>query len=494
MAGDRMKDAYDVVVVGSGAGGGVVAAELAQRGRDVLLLECGPHLRAADFTRFEAKAAHDLFWPLRMAPVSGGEMVAFLAGRCVGGTTTINTKVALRAHERDVAKWHPATGLTNDRNEPFTAADLDPYYDRVEHVLGVRERSDWRKSVHTVAAGFRALGAELESVRSYTDANCTSCGSCIQGCPSNAGKSTMNTYIADALARGILELRANAEVERVLVEDTADGRRATGVEYVDDGGGRHTVGARAVVVAAGALNTPQLLIRSGLENASIGRHLGLHPVRLVYGLFDEPQDAHMVYPITAHCMEHQHDEDGGFVIEATTIQDPISFATTLCDESGPLWGPRLVDAVRRFRYWIGFLAMANDDNNSAVVVGDDGAERFDVDFQPHERERIEAGLRFSRAVLEAAGATQVYWTGLASTHVQGSCRMGDDPARSVVDRNGESHDVKRLFVGDASLVPRTLSVNPSLTIMALATRLAYHLDADASAYLGSKHAGMSAAV
>ncbi len=90
--------------------------------------------------------------------------------------------------------------------------------------------------------------------------------------------------------------------------------------------------AGAVVVAAGALNTPQLLSRSGLGNAAIGRHLGLHPVRLVYGLFDEPQDAHMVYPITAHCMDFQHDEDGGFVIEATTIQDPISFATTLCDE------------------------------------------------------------------------------------------------------------------------------------------------------------------
>jgi choline dehydrogenase-like flavoprotein len=343
--------------------------------------------------------------------------------------------------------------------------------------------------VRTVEAGFRKLGRALEPVHSYTDGNCMHCGSCLQGCPTNAGKSTMNTYIADALARGILELRANATVERVLIESS----EATGVEYVDGPGERHTVHAGAVVVAAGALNTPQLLIRSGLANASIGRHLGVHPVRLVYGLFDEPQDAHMVYPITAHCVKFQHDEDGGFVIEATTIQDPISFATTLCDESGPLWGPGLVEAVRRFRHWIGFLAMANDDNNSAVVVGEDGGERIDVHFQPNELERIDAGLRFSREVLEAAGAKQVCWTGLASTHVQGSCRMGDDPARSVVDRNGESHDVKRLFVGDASLVPRTLSVNPSLTIMALATRLAEHLDADPNGYLGARAAVASAA-
>jgi choline dehydrogenase-like flavoprotein len=488
-----MKDDFDVVVVGSGAGGGVVAGELAQRGRDVLLLEIGPHRTAADFTRWEAKATHDLFWPLRLAPLPNGEMVAFLGGRCVGGTTTINTKVALRAHERDVAKWHAATGLTNERNEPFAASDLEPYYDRVEQVLGVRERSDWRKSVHTMEAGFKALGTELEPVRSYTDVNCMSCGSCLQGCATNAGKSTMNTYIADALARGLLELRANAAVERVLTEDSADGLQATGVEFVDGAGERRTVQARAVVVAAGALNTPQLLIRSGLTSASIGRHLGLHPVRLVYGLFDEPQDAHMVYPITAHCMDFQHDDDGGFVLEATTIQDPISFATTLCDEDGPMWGQRLVEAVRKFRHWSGVLAMANDDNNSAVVVDESGGERFDVDFQPEELDRIDRAFRFSRDVLEAAGAKRICWTGLASTHVQGSCRMGDDSARSAVDRNGESHDVKRLFVGDGSLVPRTLSVNPSLTIMALATRLAEHIDADANGYLGAKAAGVSAA-
>ncbi len=480
-----MRDEFDVVVVGSGAGGGVVASELAQCDRDVLLLETGRHLTAESFSRFEAKATYDLFWPMRFAPLPDGDAVAFLAGRCVGGTTTINTKVALRAHERDVAKWYPATGLTNEEGEPFTAADLDPYYDRVEDFLGVRERSDWEKSVYTVQEGFRAVGAELEPVRSYTDANCMSYGSCLQGCPTNGGKSTMNTYIQAALARNLLELRAEANVERVLIEDSADGPVAVGVEYVDSAGERHTVRAKVVVAACGALNTPGLLIRSGLRRASIGRHLGLHPLRLVYGLFEEPQDAHIAYPISSHCMDFQTDEDGGFVIEAATVQDPIGFATTLCDEHGPLWGPRLVEAVRRYRYWSGVLAMVNDENNAAVIVDDDGSERFEVDFQPSELERIDAAFTFSREVLEAAGATRICWTGLTSTHSQGSCRMGDDPERSVVDRNGESHDVKRLFVGDGSLIPRTLSVNPSLTIMALATRLAEHLEADESGYLSS---------
>jgi choline dehydrogenase-like flavoprotein len=475
-----MKDRFDVVVVGSGAGGGVVAGELAKRGRDVLLLEVGKHYTAADFVRWESKATHDLWWPLRLAPLPNGEMLAFLAGRCVGGTTTINTKVALRAHEKDVAKWHGETGLTNDRGEPFAASDLAPYYDRVEEVLGVRERSDWTKSVYTVEAGFKALGAELEPVRSYTDVNCMRCGSCLQGCPTNAGKSTQNTYIHEAWARGLLELRAEADVRRVLIEDDA----ATGVEYVDSTGEAQTVHAGAVVAACGSLNTPQLLMRSGIDGPAVGKNLGLHPVRLVYGLFDEPQDAHLVYPITAHCMDHQHDEDGGFVLEATTIQDPISFATTLCDENGPMWGQPLVDAVHKFRHWVGILAMVSDENNASVAV-DDGAERFDVDFNERELERIEASFDFSRRVLEASGARQICWTGLASTHVQGSCRMGDDPERSVVDRNGEAHGVRRLFVGDGSLVPRTMSVNPSLTIMALATRLADHLDADPNGYLAA---------
>ena len=379
-----MKEVFDVVVVGSGAGGGVVAGELAQRGRAVLLLEAGPHRTAADFMRWEAHANHDIWWPLRLAPLPDGDVVAFLAGRCVGGTTTINTKVALRAHERDVAKWYAASGLTNDDGEPFAASELDPYYDRVEQVLGVRERTDWPKSVHTVEPGFKALGVELEPVTAYTDPNCMRCGSCLQGCATNAGKSTMNTYIHDALAGGRLELRAEAVVDRVLIEDSrADWcgvrRQRWGAPASRSPTPSSSPGARSTLRSCSSA--------AGSTTRTLVRHLGLHPVRLVYGLFDEPQDAHMVYPITAHCMDFQHDEEGGFVIEATTIQDPISFATTLRDEQGPFWGPRLVEAVRGFRNWIGLLALVNDENGSSVVVDEDGGERFDVDFEPVETER-----------------------------------------------------------------------------------------------------------
>ncbi|MCC7099970.1 MAG: GMC family oxidoreductase N-terminal domain-containing protein, partial [Rubrivivax sp.] len=284
-----MSEGFDVIVVGSGAGGGVIASELALGGRRVLLLEAGRHLTSADFKRFEVKANHDLYWPMRFAPLPGGDVVAFLSGKSVGGSTTINTKVALRAHERDIAKWHPASGLTNDEGEPFSLADLEPFYDRVEKVLTVRERGDWGKSVFTAQAGFKALGTDVEPVMSYTDAKCLSYGSCLQGCPTDGGKSTMNTYIARALAEGGLDLRSGVQVQRILIEDKGHGPCATGVEYRAVDGSVQQAHARFVVAAAGAFNTSLLLLRSGLSNPAIGRHVGLHPLRLVYGLFDEIQ-------------------------------------------------------------------------------------------------------------------------------------------------------------------------------------------------------------
>ncbi len=498
-----MSEHHEVIVVGSGAGGGVVAAELADAGRDVLLLECGPHVSAADHVRWEARATHELWWPVAFAEPERSDqppMVMF-RGRCVGGTTTINTKVALRPCEEDYEKWQAAAGLVNDHGDPFGEPDLLPYLERVERRLGVRERSDWQQCVKTVEPGFNALGAELEPVMSYTDANCMRCGSCLQGCPTNAGKSSLNAYVQPAVVHSGLELRADCDVRRVIIEDRGNGPEATGVECVDGAGEPHRVDADVVVVAAGALATPGLLLRSGVRAAAgdspssrlIGANLGFHVARLVEGLFDEPQDAHMVYPISAHCMQFQRDADGGFVVEAATVQDPIGFATALCDEQGvPLWGDELVQAVRGYRYITGLLTLANDENTGSAWVDENGRDRYSFAFNGREQERIDRSLAFAQEVLRAAGAKRLFHTGLLSTHVQGSCRMGSDPERSVLNAHGESHDVRRLFVGDGSAVPRTLSVNPSLTIMALASRLAAHIDAAEHDYLASNAARATA--
>jgi choline dehydrogenase-like flavoprotein len=483
---------FEVVVIGSGAGGGVVAGELAERGRKVLLLEAGGHYVAADFVRWESRAAHDYWWPLSFGMPAGDfglGPIVMISGRCVGGSTTINTKVALRATQRELDKWHAATGLTNAHGAPISTADLDPYYDRVERYLGVRDRAtDWdlKRCVQTAKKGFEAVGAKLEPVRAYVDENCEQCGSCLQGCPTNAGKSTMNTYIQRNWLSGALTVRPNSFVDRVLIAPHDTGLEATGVRYTDQTTGEsHEVDADVVVVAAGSLRSPQVLMRSNVPNANVGRHLGFHPAHFVFGLFDEPQDAHMVAPISGHCYDFAADEDGGFAVEAATVQDPIGFAAGLCDENGPMWGQPLVEAAKKYRRWIGLLNMSNDENNGAVTLDENGNELFLSDFQPNELGRVHRAREFSTKVLKAAGATQILWSGLATTHMQGTCRMGADPTTSVVDTNGQSHEVDRLYVGDSSLFPRTLSVNPSLTIMAMATRLAEYLDSGAAGQLSA---------
>jgi choline dehydrogenase-like flavoprotein len=487
---------YDVIVVGSGAGGGLIAGELADAGRHVLLLEAGPHKTAADYTRWEARANHEMWWPIAWAepPRPDQPPMPLFRGRLVGGTTSINTKVALRPSGEDYEKWHAAAGLLNDDGEPFGEADLLPHLKRVESRLGVRVRDDWQQCVKTVAPAFAQLGAELESVDSYTDENCMRCGSCLQGCPTNAGKNTLNVYIQPAIVHSGLELRAGADVRRVLIEDRGNGPEATGVEFLDEDGVSHEVHAEIVVVAAGALGTPGLLLRSGVREAAgdstssrlIGRNLGFHIARLVEGLFDQIQDAHSAYPITAHCMKFQRDADGGFIVEAATIQDPIGFAAALCDDNGvPIWGEELVELMRRYRYFTGLLTMVNDENTGTAWVDEAGRDRFSINFNAREQQRVDASLAFAQDVLRRAGARRVVQTGTLSTHIQGSCRMGSDPERSVVGAHGESHDIRRLFVGDSSVVPRTLSVNPSLTIMALASRLAEYLGGDQHGYLTS---------
>ncbi len=491
-----MNERREIVIVGSGAGGGVVAGELAERGRDVLLLEAGPHQTAADFMRWEARANHELWWPPAFAEPAGasGPPMLLFRGRCVGGTTTINTKVALRPAVEDYEKWHAAAGLEGAGGGPFGEPDLLPYLERVEQRLGVRERTDWQQCVKTVMPGFKALGAELEPVMSYTDYNCMRCGCCLQGCPTNAGKSTLNTFIHPPWAEGKLTLRAGCEARRVILSPAAGvgPPEATGVEYVAPDGSLTQVDADVVVVAAGSIATPGLLLRSGVREAAggsasselIGRNLGFHAARLVEGRFDEVQDAHMVYPITSHCMDFAADAEGGYIVEAATIQDPIGFAAGLCDEHDvPVWGPELVQALRSYRYFTGLLTLVNDENTGTAWVDETGADRYRFAFNEREQARIDESLAFARAVLAASGAKRIYQTGVLSTHMQGTCRMGSDPSRSVVDAHCEAHDVKRLFVGDGSVIPRTLSVNPSLTIMALGSRLADYLHAGDHGYL-----------
>ncbi len=204
---------FDVVVVGSGAGGGVVAGELADRGRRVLLLECGPHRTAADFTRWEAKANHDFWWPLRFAPINGGA-----DGMIDPARSPVRRRDDHDQHEGRASgpRERPRQVARGERARRRQRSAVRLVRPRRRTTTASRRVSASASAPTGARASTRSSPASARSaptsspVRSYTDANCMSCGSCLQGCPTNAGKSTLNTYIHDAWAAGRLELRAEA--------------------------------------------------------------------------------------------------------------------------------------------------------------------------------------------------------------------------------------------------------------------------------------------
>ena len=481
---------WDAIVVGSGAGGGIVASRLAERGRRVLLVEAGDHHQASSFSRWELHASKQLWNPPKFAQTraDGSRPIVMVSGKGVGGSTNINTKVGIRAQDQDYRKWYEAVGLVNDSGRPFGAADLAPWFELVEATMHVRPRNDWTEGVRIVERGFTALGNQLHAVTAYTDENCESCGSCTAGCPSNAGSTTQNRYIQPAMVRHGLEVMPNTRVTRVHTTSTrANRREVTGVEVESAGGRRETLEAPVVIVAAGALVTPQILQLSGLDRLGtssselIGRTLGTHTSRMVQGLYDEVMDAHVVYPITAHCKDFAEDNDGGFVVEATTLLDPIGLASNLVDEDfAPLWGQRLTDTMNSYRHLAGLFMMTNDSNLGRVTATEDLQGEFYVEMPTDDERRLDEAFAFCTEVHRAAGAKDVIPTGYITSHVQGSVRMGSDPARSSCDANQQLWDVDGLYIGDSSVIPRTLTFNPSLTIMALAERLAAHLNSGGS--------------
>lgn len=477
-----MSQIVDAVVIGAGAGGGIVATRLARAGRRVTLLEAGGHHEAGTFSRFEARASRQLWNPPRFARTPDGPPVVMVSGKGVGGSTNINTKVGIRAIAQDYAKWFDASGLANAHGQPFGPADLDPWFEITERTLGIRVRDDWTHSVRHVEKGFNAMGATLLPVTSYTNTDCESCGSCTAGCPSNAGATVQNRYLNPVIRDGSLDLRSDSRVTRILTTSEGGRRRATGVEYRDADGQVQRIDADVVVVAAGALVTPQLLQLSGLaelgtpSSALIGRTLGTHTARMIQGIFPEPMDAHIVYPITAHCEDFADDAAGGFVVEATTLLDPIGLASNLVDEHmAPLWGSRLAEVMSKYRNMAGLFMMTNDSNVGIVTATEDLNGDYEIPMPAHDRERLDRGYAFCLDVLNAAGAVDHVSTGYITSHVQGSVRMGSDPERSACNADQQLWDVDGLYIGDGSVVPRTITYNPSLTIMAFAERLAAHL-------------------
>jgi choline dehydrogenase-like flavoprotein len=482
------------VVVGSGAGGGVVAAELAAAGQDVIVLEKGEHHETGDIDQLEVASFRRLYLDAGLT-ATADQGVILLAGSCLGGGTVVNYTTSFATPDGVRAEWSRVSGL-----DLFTSSAFTRSLDAVCARLGVNTDHGAASSRDAIMeAGLRACGWHVATMPRDV-VGCTQddvCGYCGFGCARDAKRSTLRTYLEDAAA-GRARFVVECDARRVIVERGV----AVGVEARSRGGARLRVRARAVVAAAGAVNTPALLLRSGL-GGEVGNGLRLHPVTAAWALFDRE-----VRPWTGTVQSRYSNEladlDGGYGVRFETAPVHPAFQAIGATWDGADAFAATMDELPRTSL-VGLLV--RDRDGGRVTVARSGRPVLRYQVSPYDQRHVRRGLEAAARVLLAAGARRVRavtarpavleaggsvdeWlalldhigygpnrTGYVTFHQMGSCRMGADAARGAVDGAGQSHEVRRLFVADASLFPNASGVNPMITVMALAHHVAQEMKA-----------------
>jgi choline dehydrogenase-like flavoprotein len=505
----------DVAIVGSGAGGGLVAARLVQAGLSVMVLEAGTYIAEAELPRGEAAAFRDLFLD-RGTTATSDLGITILAGAGVGGGTTINWTTSLAPPDWLRAEWATTHGL-----EGFDGAETDADLDRLARELDVQPPSAIPPKERVILDGAAALG--WEAAPNLRNAGpCTDCGACSFGCPFGRKRGGERGHLAAACAAGA-QLVARATVDGIDVS----GVSATGVRgrLRPDGDGPprpFSVRARQVVMAAGGLRPPLLLQASGFAHPQLGRNLRLHPVVAVAAMLDEPVVVWQGPTQAARSLEWWRPgppaaggigpAHGGFVIESAPPH-PGLLASALPWESGA----REMGLMERIRHFAPLIALIRDQGSGRVRWSRGGHPRIEYRLSRPDGDTARRALVEMARLGRAAGATRLlgvatpplWWSAadgdaafegflrraaqlstspnrisLFSAHQMGSARAGLDPRGYPCDPHGRvrsdpgSAVISGLYVGDGSLFPSAPGINPMLSVMALAERTARAVLAD----------------
>lgn len=468
---DRTIDA-DVCVIGAGAGGAVAAAELAEGGADVVLLEQGHRHDPDSFTARPPQMLARLYRDAGQTLTLGNPPILLPLGGGLGGTTLVNSGTCLRTPPSVLERWRAEFGLEVDEDS------LRPCFERVESALSVTEVTPELAGNNAAIArrGAERLGWSHGYLRRNAR-GCVGSGVCAFGCPTSAKQHTGITYVPRAERAGA-RIVTGASVERIAVKDG----RASGAHARMASGARVEVRAPTVIVAAGTIHTPMLLARSGLGRTSgqLGRNLSLHPATAAFARMDEIVDMAKGVPQSFYV-----DEFAGEGIVFEGVAGPPSYAAM----SLPLTGERHAEAMAAYRHLAQFGLMVSDSSRGSVrLLGGRTVIRYDL--SDADLNRFRTGLARMRELLQAAGAREVYLPlpptvepervrahqlKLMAFHPLGTARADARAAHGVVDGDLQLHDAPGVYVADGSAVPSSLGVNPQITIMALATRLAFHL-------------------
>lgn len=503
----------DFCIVGTGAGGAVLAQRLARYGFSVVCLEAGTWMDSENDMVSDESGARPLYWnDLR---ITGGNEPLLLgannSGKAVGGSTVHYAAFCPRLHPSDF-RVRSLDGVADDW--PISYEDLEPYYEQMEREYPVAgpARFPWGKphgypyaplqsgtAGHVLIRGCLALGIPVVpggpiAITAGTFGKRPHCifrGFCLQGCKVGSKHSTLVSHVPDAIEHGT-EIRAGSMAFDIPID--RDGR-VTGVRYyrtTDDGKFREEMQrARFVAVAGYAVETPRLLLNSksgrfpnGLANSNglVGKRLMAQAGQVVWGRFDSPIRQYKAPPACAETEEFyetdpRNDFARGYAIQ-TVSPLPIAMAH-LINEENPTFGWELRHLMEEYNHYaaIGVLGELLPDERNYVSLADEvdqyGIPVAYVHFNLFENDRrlIRAGVQRAREILDAAGSRETHFVDRYA-HLVGTCRMGADPATSVVDQYCRSWEVPNLFICDGSVMVTQGSANPALTISAVAARTA----------------------
>jgi len=506
---------FDVVIVGSGCGGGVAAATLAKAGYSVIVLEKGPYLSPSEITNLEAESLDRMFESHGILTSSDGN-VMMLAGSTLGGGSAINWSCGLETPEHVRREWIEKYGLVQFGD------GYDEHMTAIKEQVGCDDKSGVKhnKLNQHLIDSCKTMGYDCDSaalVMRNSDKDAT--GFLCFGDRYGNKNDGLSTYLKDAVDHGA-KIIENCAVHKILMESTGSsrGKRATGV-IAKVGSYQLTINAkRCVVVAAGSLNTPCVLLRSGLKNKHVGRHLHVHPVIIAVGLFDKEADinCYLKAPMTTVCNEFQMGPQGNGY--GPKIECP-STHTGLMGAALPFTSPEEYKLrMLRLRHALPYILLMRDSSEGRVRVGPDGfSPQIDYVLNDDDKESFLHSLKGVVKLLVATGANLVltghcqdpslqlgdevprtkesieanpqiqayldsitdrgmkeHEMGVYVAHQMGSCRMSTSPG-GVVDSSGETWECNDLFLMDTSAFPTASGANPMLTVLAISHMLSLRL-------------------